>query len=1613
MRKNKKRRLKAAAAGMMLVLIISGGYVINAEGQSEPMERLMEMSENETIGLEQFLQIPGIMDSLFQTCDTMNGKEERMLKQMNQSEKQLMYSLLKYRFLYDMAKWDRGFQRDTIAEEMECHARVWGRWSKLLDVQDMTADAEAESALLKYLDHWDWESLKDTEKESEKIDETDGAEKSGGQEEKQAEKTGSIKEYETILRLVMRIDPQRWMEKLEACCQTADEKESTETLLQELKEIYLSGKEEEPKAEDESKENGEDAEDESREEIKEEAEEPEKEEAAFDEKSEGNYGDENEISEKNQEEMSEEEKTLAEPLKKIAAIPGYQPDMKSPFQTLHMTKEEKKLMKEKEELSVLKDPEGALSKIEVQWITEEDFLGTDKKEYLFYLRTGEEFRWEEPLKKDYEEKRIVRKIVITDAKDPIQEQQTEKEKKIEKETKEKETKEKEESAKELKKTDKSIGAKLKALFRGKTDEAEKSSVKLNAQGSWDAVNFQQMKTIFQEYSTGYQVVNVHIRGNISMRETLTVPAGKKINIIGLGPSQTISLVRAKGFGGNFFYVEKGGIFGINKSTAESLAGELVLNGGAGSGFNAVSPLVINDGQCNIMSKTVMIRNKNTSKNLSGGAVLNNGTLTSDGVEFSNNMSFHGGAIFNSEKAKLTIRASVLSNNSTYVPSGYIEKNESKQKLFEHPNGGAVFNLGTLKISASRIQNNTSRTKGGGVLNFRSGIPGSGQVEIDGSGGKTVISGNRSKYEGGGIYNAGILKISDSTVSGNQSELEGGGGILTDSENEAEIIRCLITGNQSGGSGGGIFNWIGSKVAVRDCTIEKNQCKGNGGAGILIWENSITSVKGTKISENHATDSGGAILLFKASLQLSDGLYSKNTADRNGGGIYATEGAKLAMTGGSISGNKAGNFGGGIYMVYNSNVSIQGGDISGNASSSGGGIFHAGTVLSVSNGEIENNSAVLDGGGIYASRATQLGSKAVIRQNRAEKNSGGGIYAAVGAEVTMSGTSIVKNRAGMSGGGIHSYQGNIHMKQGSISNNTADTQSGGGVSAGGGEITLEQTSVNSNSAGNNGGGIMDYGAAKVRLKSVKMSGNHAAKGNGVYVDAEFYMSGLTVLTEKDEVYLASKRCVTVDGPLTAPNGKTAVLVPDQYKNGRRMVEVSYGKKLGSMEYVRPDQSEKFGLAKKENYVLRPGDYQETTAQTKKNEIVISQKYQIDYKKNLEDDVSDLPVQGTKYWYENTVISKKLPSNSKAVFLGWSKNKQSFHPEVKPGSSYKENNHLTLYAVWNTAPVIDPGKPLEYWEGEKVTKQMLKNGVTASDREDHVLGKDLNVRIVQIKYADGRIKDGVRQPEETVKWKTDMPDAELLDTWQMEMDKKDSPVIHKITYEVTDSQGLTARAEKEIKVKYNEFPEIICEDRYFTLKEAQEGQITEKSLLKDALEQGILDVSDDNNDNLDPEHPIREKLHLAGFHEDEFIRFKDSGYVKLSYTAEDSLGKQSVKSFFVYVCKDGEKRSEGPVKYVRFINRKNFKKNQGKNTEEMDEEEIALSRSNGGLRADSYWYHNEEYKNILASTLNEPKAKETYLYDGKEVKEIKKYVEENGIGNTEREDALIDFAEDFMK
>jgi hypothetical protein len=142
-------------------------------------------------------------------------------------------------------------------------------------------------------------------------------------------------------------------------------------------------------------------------------------------------------------------------------------------------------------------------------------------------------------------------------------------------------------------------------------------------------------------------------------------------------------------------------------------------------------------------------------------------------------------------------------------------------------GGGLFNAGTLTITNSTLSGNAAIgvNAGGGIYNANPGM-----VTVSNS----TFSGNAA-FNGGGLFNAagGTVTITSSTLSGNSAigaatGVEAGGGGIQNA-GTLTVTNSTFSGNSSGGfGGGGILN--GGTLTVTNSTLRGNSAFGGGFAG---------------------------------------------------------------------------------------------------------------------------------------------------------------------------------------------------------------------------------------------------------------------------------------------------------------------------------------------------------------------------------------------------------------------------------------------------------------------------------------------------------------------------------------------------------------------------------------------------------------------------------------------------------------------------------------------------------------------------------------------------------------------------------------------------------------
>ncbi len=398
-------------------------------------------------------------------------------------------------------------------------------------------------------------------------------------------------------------------------------------------------------------------------------------------------------------------------------------------------------------------------------------------------------------------------------------------------------------------------------------------------------------------------------------------------------------------------------------------------------------------------------------NIDGTLILEN-TASGDGADQG------GGAIYNFNAGTLVIANATISNNDADGTLG---------------SGGGILNDAgaQLTITDTEISGNTAIRAGGGIE--------------DNSGTSTILltnvnlSGNAAMGppgNGGGLHitGAGSATISGGTVSDNTASLQGGG--LWNGSGTMIITDTMIDGNIASGDaatdgGGGIFNVSGA-LEISGATMTNNMAEGTSGSGGAVFSgNGMITIDDSSIILNSANRAGGGIEIVAGDLTINATAMNENNVNGsagtanpgNGGALHVSGVATVEISGGTISANSAGQEGGGLWNQTGSVMTVNNVTIDGNTASGGGiddgggGIFNNGGTLTVSASTISNNSAtglLGRGGGIHINSGTATMVRSTISGNSSLTN-GGGIYNNGGLSINAN--TITLNTATLNGGGI--------------------------------------------------------------------------------------------------------------------------------------------------------------------------------------------------------------------------------------------------------------------------------------------------------------------------------------------------------------------------------------------------------------------------------------------------------------------------------------------------------------------------------------------------------------------------------------------------------------------
>lgn len=1165
---------------------------------------------------------------------------------------------------------------------------------------------------------------------------------------------------------------------------------------------------------------------------------------------------------------------------------------------------------------------------------------------------------------------------------------------------------------------------------------------------------------------GAVVNNVHSTGTFN-KATITGNGNSSMTGAGIYTTGTISttantnISNNKSSGG-------GGIFGADTSTL-NINGTPIKNNtaqGGGGGICSHGTLNLNnatltgntateDGGAIWYNKGTISKSTitgNTSNNLGGGVSLSHGTSTVSDTSISNNKANDGGGMYTD--GNLTINnctydsntasgngGGIISNGTVTMNSGSITNNYSGW------DGGGVNSRATFNFNGGAIQNNTAYWLGGNIhVQAVDNINNKQSVFTVTS--KNPISGGKAEGSGGGgvcVYGTGAKLILNDGTSVKDNTAPTGGGINGNAA--IEMHNATISGNKATSNNGGGIELFSDQYGtgsfkMTSGTIENNTAASEGGG---FHGPNFTMTGGTIQKNNAGTVAGGVLVNGTGACSMSGGTITNNTSTYGAGGLWVDDNTPFTMGGGTISNNTAGGDGGGIYND-NGNITITAGTISGNKGQWGGGINDCGTVT-MKGGTISGNSTTSKAGaGINVSTNGKLTMSGGKIQNNTSAETGGGICNLGTLEI--SGGEISGNTTKYSGGGIYnSAQGKgTTITGGTISGNTAETYGGGGIYIeDNSKVTMTGGTIKANTVKTNGKAIYQNGTLNLGGSAEVLGDIYLGTGKIINVVSDLTKANPEVAMAENDTYkqrviaeysadTTSFKNGTDDTKRYSLETTTAgyakaknIKIDDNVDKGKLYqvwlnktdlpIRVNYiGRYADSgsvkTEIVEPG-TEKYTVQKNSGYT----GYSRKAYTFQGWAIIPSYKKPVYSEKTTNvityDDLRDIYLEQQEAGITGDMFKTQSTESSRSVAgiaLAAMQNALSglIFPVQVQAAENDQVWDVYMLDTWDKVPTIKWTENT-FWEGTDVYKADLLKNIQIMDEEDGTI--DVSKLVINsITYSAGKLENGTKAASYTVNYPKGMQDSDKLDTWFMQLDKNDSPVTHVLHCSVTDSAGNVAKADITVKVKYNEFPTITAQDRYFTLEEAQGGQITKDALLKNAITDGKLSANDTEEGNLNS------KLDMVDFKASDFTSFTDSGYVTVTFHVQDSMGpggkgKETYRQIKVYVVKDGVIEEPEKAQNIRFINKKYYDLNKGVNPDTLSEEEKEARNGNGGLNVESKWYHDPEYQAVIEAAFGKTQGTD-YEFTKEDIDKIKAYVDANGIGTTRSDAALDNFYSQFV-
>jgi predicted outer membrane repeat protein len=165
--------------------------------------------------------------------------------------------------------------------------------------------------------------------------------------------------------------------------------------------------------------------------------------------------------------------------------------------------------------------------------------------------------------------------------------------------------------------------------------------------------------------------------------------------------------------------------------------------------------------------------------------------------------------------------------------------------------------------------------------------------------------HNSANNGGGMYNYGNSSpvVTECTFSGNSATIENGGGMINDAFCSPIVTDCTFVENTAYFLGGGMYNLRNCSPIVTGCTFIGNEAEYGGGMANRDFCDPVLNNCNFDGNKAKLRDIilwgfggvGGGVYNSKASPILTNCIFSENSAEVYGGGLYGRDRSKPKIT----------------------------------------------------------------------------------------------------------------------------------------------------------------------------------------------------------------------------------------------------------------------------------------------------------------------------------------------------------------------------------------------------------------------------------------------------------------------------------------------------------------------------------------------------------------------------------------------------------------------------------------------------------------------------------------------------------------------------------------------